>query len=602
MVVAASAIGVAFLLTVWGIAVDQLGDNTAFERRQIVYLIAGTVLMVALPVLALLATVGRLSAAVRDKRLANLRLLGMSATQTRTVAGTEVGTASVCGTVLGAALHPLVAAIVPSGAVAPWPAWVAVLVAVPVSVVLIALLPQRRSSADALAESRRAEVRRVGLWRVGILLAGLVSCGLAQLNMRLVLTGGAPENPALTLLLLFGGVSLVGLGVLVVVPVFVRLIAAVVLRLGRGPRATLLGRRLQDQPAAMTRVVSTLMLGLFVVMMSRAVLGAFLATSQYQAAALQVEYDQTSEITVPVGEADAMRQRLSALDAVDRIGEFPVLSATVGGDPGYGVLVARCADLRDGGHPLAHCSDTRVNQVNFVWTPSGPAPTTVAVQATDGWQPQGPMVDVPVDGSAPMLDGDAFHRATGAFQDQPTLVVSPDLPGVAELVKEGSVVLVPHAGPGTDLYAQLDAAGIRYDVMIDLENYYFVNGMQRLVWVLAATVLSLGLLAFTVASVDRTVARRRELTALRLVGTPVRVLRQVQWLEAMLPTALGSLVALGAGAYAGMTYLSLDDRIGFPTWPAVGLMAAAVLISALLAAITVAGTSARLDAEHIRTA
>lgn len=68
----------------------------------------------------------------------------------------------------------------------------------------------------------------------------------------------------------------------------------------------------------------------------------------------------------------------------------------------------------------------------------------------------------------------------------------------------------------------------------------------------------------------------------------------------MVPTALGSLLALGCGAYAGSTYLQLDERLQFPVAAAVGLSVAAVVVSALLAAITVAGTTARLDAEHIR--
>lgn len=261
----------------------QLAGNTAFPRAAIVYLIAGTVLIVALPVLALLATVARLSAAVRDRRLANLRLLGMSASQTRLVAATEVGLVSLVGTACGAILHLVCVATVPAGAIAPPAAWLVVVVAVPTLVMLISLLPQRASARGALEDSRRALPDPPGWWRLAPLAAGLALCWWAKVQIGP--HGDREVTQALLLSSLFGGVALLGIGVLSVVPVFTRMLAGAVLALGRGPRATLLGRRLQDQPAAMTRVIATLMVGLFAVMMARAVLSAFLATPQYVSAA-----------------------------------------------------------------------------------------------------------------------------------------------------------------------------------------------------------------------------------------------------------------------------------------------------------------------------
>lgn len=601
-VVAACAIGTTFLLTVWGIAVDQLSGNAAFQPRQITYLISGTVLMVALPVLALLATVGRLSAAVRDRRLANLRLLGMSDGQTRLAAGTEVGIASGVGTVLGAVLHPLVAALVPIGALAPASAWIAVLLAVPVAVILIALLPQRRSARSALEDSRQAVPAPPGWWRLAPLVVGVALCWWA--HHEIGRSTGALG--ALELAELLGGIALIGVGVLVVVPVFVRLVAAAVLRCGRGPRATLLGRRLADQPVAMTRVIATLMVGLFVVMMARAVLSAFMGSSQYEATFDHVNRDQTAEITVPAADVASTRARAEGLPTVDRVTRFPVLLATWGDyekdGAGASILVARCADLRDAGHPLAHCTDERANAVGEdVWWGRPPAPTTADLQAVRQGQPVGPQRPLVVDFRAAPIDPGAFRRAVGALDSTPAMVVSPDLPGVAELTRHSEVLLVVHGGPGVDLYDQLEAAGLRSESYVDLENYQFVQGMQRLVWTLAVVVLSLGLLSFTVAAIDRSLARRRELTALRLLGTPASMLRWTQWLEAVLPTAIGSVLALACGAYAGASYLQLDEGITFPIGPAVLLCGAAVIVSAALATVTVFGTSAQLDAEHIRT-
>ncbi len=601
VVLAACSVGVAFLLTTWGIADGQLAGNTAFTRAAIVYLIAGTVLIVALPVLALLATVARLSAAVRDRRLANLRLLGMSASQTRLVAATEVGLVSLVGTALGGTLHLIGVAAVPTGAIAPPAAWLVVVVAVPALVMLISLLPQRASARGALASSRRALPDPPGWWRLAPLAAGLALCWWAKAQVGP--HGDREVTQALLLSSLFGGVALVGIGVLFVVPVFTRMLAGAVLALGRGPRATLLGRRLQDQPAAMTRVIATLMVGLFAVMVARAVLSAFLATTQYVAAADHVERDQVAELVEPASRLPSVQAKLAAIETIDQVDPFPVLAARWGNyeTDGWGatVVVARCADLERASQPVVGCRDDRLNLVGEQWSASN-LPEVVSLRAMRGWDVVGDGIDTPVDFAADPIPPAEFDRVVGALQDANAAVVSPDLPGVRALVARSDVLIVAHAGPGDDLYERLNAVGLQSSTEVDIENYRFVQGMQRLVWTIAVAVLSLGMLAFAVAAIDRALARRRELTALRLVGTPPGLLRWTQWLEAMLPTALGSLLALASGAYAGSTYLKLDERIAFPVRESILLSGTALFVSAALAAIAVLGTSSRLDPEHIR--
>lgn len=602
VVLLACVVGVAFLLTSWGVAVDQLAGNRAFPRAAIIYLIAGTVLIVALPVLALLTTVARLSAAVRDRRLANLRLLGMSANQTRLVAATEVGVVSVAGTAVGAVVHVVCAGTVPAGAIAPLEAWLVVLIAVPVLVVLVSMLPQRGSARAALDDSRRALPDAPGWWRFAPLAAGLALCWWTHVQIEP--HGDREVTQAVFLSSLFGGVALVGIGVLTVVPVFTRMLASAVLAWRRGPRATLLGRRLQDHPAAMTRAIATLMVGLFVVMMARAVLSAFLATPQYVSAADHIEREQVAELVGPGSALRDVRAKLAGMETIDRVAQFPVLAARWGDydTDGWGatVVVARCADLERTGQALGGCRDDRLNLVGEQWYSGNAMPEVVTLQATRGWDVVGQRIDVPVNFEAEPISTVDFHRAVGALQDTNAAVVSPDLPGVRALMARSDVMIVAHAGPGDELYQRLNAVGLQSSTEVDIENYYFVQGMQRLVWTIAVAVLSLGLLAFSVAAIDRALARRRELTALRLVGTPAGLLRSTQWLEAMLPTSLGSLLALACGAYAGSTYLQMDDRITFPLKESVLLSGTALLVSAALAAVTVLGTSSKLDPEHIR--
>ena len=187
--VIASAVSSMVLLLVWGIATSQVGTTTAFPFHPgvVSLLIAGTIGMVALPVLVFVATIARLSAQVRDRRLSNLRLLGLSAAQTRLVAATEVGVASLLGSMAGAVAFVVSAPVVSridvagrdwtsSSLTPPALAWICVLAVVPAMTVLTAALPQRLSSGRALSQVRQSDVRSVRLLRLVPLVLGFALC------------------------------------------------------------------------------------------------------------------------------------------------------------------------------------------------------------------------------------------------------------------------------------------------------------------------------------------------------------------------------------------------------------------------------------------
>ena len=313
------------LLLVWGIANSQVGTTTAFpsDPGAVTLLVVGTIGMVALPVLVFVATIARLSARVRDRRLSNLRLLGLSAAQTRLVAASEVGFASLVGSLVGAAgfvvAAPLVAQIDVSGRdwtssslMPPALAWICVLVVVPAVTVLTAALPQRLSSDRALSQVRQSEVRPFRLLRLVPLVLGFALCWAT----RSPLLDRKDTLPREEVLVILAGIALLAIGMLLVIPAFVALMATVVLRLGRGPLATLVGRRLQTQPAGATRVIAALMIGLFIVVGAQGVLVAFVSTPQYVHAADFVERAQTAEVTASPGEAEATASALGSLEGV----------------------------------------------------------------------------------------------------------------------------------------------------------------------------------------------------------------------------------------------------------------------------------------------
>lgn len=85
----ASLIGSDVLLTLAAITASEISQRRHGEVEPGVVVLLVTVVIVATaPVLTLAATTARLAAATRDRRLANLRLLGLSPRRTRIVAAT----------------------------------------------------------------------------------------------------------------------------------------------------------------------------------------------------------------------------------------------------------------------------------------------------------------------------------------------------------------------------------------------------------------------------------------------------------------------------------------------------------------------------------
>jgi len=92
LVILATALGEFAMLTVLSIAAAGLStpgaqSNAPADRLR---LLLAIVLAISLPVLTLAASVARFSAGMRDRRLANLRLLGLAPVSTRMVAAVEI--------------------------------------------------------------------------------------------------------------------------------------------------------------------------------------------------------------------------------------------------------------------------------------------------------------------------------------------------------------------------------------------------------------------------------------------------------------------------------------------------------------------------------
>lgn len=609
-VAVAAAVGTALLLAVAAVARAEAAQDAAlYGAAEMRRLLLAVVLTVALPVLVLAATAGRLSAELRDRRLANLRLLGLTPLRTRLVAVAETGVATVVGAVAGLLLflatRPLLASVSIAGrhwsrdSLAPMAGdYVLVLVGLPIVVVAVASLPQRLDMAAVLSRTRRADARRPSPFRVLPVLVGAALCGYAQLQ---------PPGTEITgpvLVALFAGVGLLALGLVLVVPVLVRLLADLVLRVSPGPSGVIAARRLQAQPVGITRVVAGLLIGLFLVTGARSVVVAFEGTPQYQQAERQVTDGQRVAVTVPPGKTDRAVRRAREIEGVRRVVALPRVD--VGCTGGRGVclqgIVATCAQLELVVPAVTGCRDGEVT-----WLID--EPDLLGDQAAAGgltWRARR-------EDPARRREAPTFHSRVpvgGIGADiwsamQPvdaTVLVPPSLPGVAQVVRSSPTELLVLADPGRDLLDRLQAAGLGANASYwSFEDYDFVAGLRALVWAIAAVVLAVGLLAFAVAAVDRAIARRREVASLQVVGVPARTLRRVQWVEAALPIGLGTVLAIGLGLLAGSTYLALgDEGLHAPYQQSAVLALVGCLGAAAVAGLTVLAGTPRIRPDLIR--
>ncbi|HET6562312.1 MAG TPA: FtsX-like permease family protein [Marmoricola sp.] len=613
LVALATALGTALMLAIAAIAraeqlenVSVYADNTGMQR-----LLLAVVLTVALPVLVLVATAARLSAELRDRRLANLRLLGLTPARTRLVAVTEAGVAALAGVLVGSllfqAVRPVLAGVHVAGRTWTFAAlspssgdYLLVTASVVVAVVGVAVLPQRLDVGSALARAHRVDLRRPSALRVLPLAVGALLC-------LFVMTRNAQSDhePSGTVVAaLFAGITLLGIGLVLVVPVLVRLLADALLRVARGPSGTVAGRRLQAQPVGVTRVVSGLLIGLFLVTGARAVVVAFETTPQYVQAARQVEEGQRVLLGTTQAKASSVADRAESVAGVRRTVVLPRVTAGDGCRSGNGyclqAVVADCAQLhaiapaltgcRDGVPMWADADDMTLEQTR------GKTLSWFAQHNYRALRQAGAVATTPA--PTAWLHGEAWLELDPV---NAMVVLPPSLLHHGALPANAQVEVLALGDPGRSLAGDLEQAGLTATSYWGFEDYDFVAGLRAIVWSVAAVVLSVGLLAFAVAAVDRAVARRREVMSLQLVGVSRAVLRRSQWLEAGLPIGVGTLLAIGLGMLAGATYLSLAEELDTLPWRQSATLAAVSFLSAVvIAGLTVVAASPRIRPELIR--
>ena len=601
-VVVATAVAAFLLVTAVGIANAETAFTGGWSRvsPESRNLILSVSLALALPTLMLVATVSRLSARLRERRLASLRLLGLGPGETRWVAAWESGGTALVGSLLGA-----VAAMALGGTIEQWdparrgwlidsltappPAVVALVLALPVVAVLTSLAPTRKSTEQLFAQVRSSETRRPSWLRCAPLAMG------SALLAACVLTGTDDSD---WIMAFFAGTTLAGLGLALTVPVLVRLVADALVRAG-APTATLAGRRLQAMPGGTARIVATLLLGLFVVTGARYVVAAF---EDVSASAIAAAEGPTQRLDLFVGaKADPNRVAsvLAASPSVRETSMARTLTTRCRHDRDYcgEALVTTCAALPVLlGVGVEGCRDEGVG-----WCCAGsPSPGGVVVSPT-GMRAHRLAVSLP----PPSFQ--MTYTAGGEFSTF-LFVPSgwrPDVDAAATRASQRWAVTaepgfdIPHELVGDLREAGVDGAGLQSAA--DESDYRFIVALRLLVWSVAAVVLSIGLLAFALAAIDRVSERRRELASVQVIGTPRRVLRASQLVEALLPLAVGVPLAVGLGALAGQSFLALGGGEEWaPVRPVLRLLVLSSLAGIVVAGLTTIGSSPPLTANRLR--
>jgi hypothetical protein len=254
-------------------------QNTVGSGPVLQFILAGGAVALLLPVLILIATASRLSAARREQRFAAMRLVGATPHQISVVSAVEAVVAAIAGVAVGFALffvfRPLLIHVPFTGAPLAqgdlslhWIDIVLAVIGVPVAAVVSARLALRRVQKSPLGVNRRASSRPPRTARIIPLLAGIAV--LAYFD-----SAGKPGSNGGQLLEVLVGFVLLIVGLVLAGPWFTTAGSRFMVKRASRPATLIAGRRLLDNPKAAFRFISGLVIALFVASAAIGALSSF---------------------------------------------------------------------------------------------------------------------------------------------------------------------------------------------------------------------------------------------------------------------------------------------------------------------------------------
>jgi hypothetical protein len=243
-------------------------QNTMGSGSILEFILAAGAVALLLPILILIATASRLSAARREQRFAAMRLVGATPRQITLISAVEAVVAAIAGVAVGFALffvfRPLLyhvsftgAPFAPGDLSLQWTNVAVAAIGVPIAAVVSATLSLRKIQISPLGVSRRVTSRPPRIARIIPLLAGIAE--LAYFN-----AAGKPGAVGGQLLELLVGFLLLIVGLVLAGPWFTTAGSRLLVKRASHPAGLIAGRRLLDNPKVAFRFISGLVIALFI--------------------------------------------------------------------------------------------------------------------------------------------------------------------------------------------------------------------------------------------------------------------------------------------------------------------------------------------------
>ncbi|WP_406009065.1 ABC transporter permease [Streptomyces sp. NBC_00637] len=563
--------------------------------------------VVLLPLAVYLSVCARLSAAARARRLAALRLVGLSKKGVQRVNAAETVAAALLGAVVGLGIYAVANQLIsrvglpgfrwyPSDGSLSLTINLVCLTACPALAWFAGSVGARKAAANPLAVRRSAVEKPPAKWGLLPLLPGL---GIVTGYCVAGAMGHVPRDTSLSSILMPLAVVLVGVGLVLSLPILSRGLSRTVARTSRSLSLGLAMRRNEVEPGGALRVATGLVLLVYAASLAQGVL---------------IELDQVSKNTSPVQSytlsldgVTPVRQR--AFEAVtgirgygmeatswrDRDTEFP---------PMIHAVIATCAQLRGMVPGIGRCTEGRpfraVNPRETYDEDSKPGASFPFHLRDESGAKRVMTVQVP---KQQVLFGDESGLSPLSSGD---VVIPPSFLPDGFRPDGASLILVSNSTPQT-VRAVLDAIGGVDPTAKVMTPGVVVTALQQITVV--KTILAMGMVlglvigvaAYLVAATDRAVERRPQVTALSLLGARPRTLRAVQVAQVVLPLAVGLVLAVVAGKAAESSYLVTGGGEVF--WDGAGvplLLACALGVVAVAAVGSLPLIGRRIDPELIR--
>ncbi|MYS09827.1 ABC transporter permease [Streptomyces sp. SID6041] len=558
--------------------------------------------IVLLPLVIFLSVCARLSGESRARRLAALRLVGLSAKDTlRANAGESVFAASV-GAVIGLVCYLGVNEVMARVGL-PGFHWYASDGHLSVTTVAVCLLgcpglawlvgqfSARRAVLSPINVRRTGEVKPPRKFGMLLLVPGIgIVCGYCAVSIM----GRDPSGGSASSLLVPGAVLMTGAGLVFGLAPITAWLAGRVSGTSKSLPMSLAMRRIEVDPGSSLRVATGLVLLVFGASLTQGVL---------------IELSQASRQTAPLQEYNIP---LKGLDLEQRAALARVPGVRTGvvsytsWDPLDGsevphasIVIATCTQLSTSTERAAGCVDGRIMQLRdgrstFRYDPK--AGERYPFVLKDGGR---------TTFTVPKKRIDILPWGVSVFDSGVLLVPPSRLPSPLD-DSNGTLTLVSDSDPAT-VRAVLDGIGAVAPtspvepVGIVIDSLAQLTVIRSLLAVGMVLGLVIGVAAFVVSVADRALERRAQVAALALLGARAGTLRGVQVLQVVMPLALGLGGAVVAGWLAESSYLITGGGAVHWDWEGLPLLVAAALGVLLVAALaSVPMVRRHVDPEHIR--